>query len=189
MAVEVSARVEGLQDIERALEAAFPKQASKQKSVITSGMRRAAKPILASAKVRASSSDSSGALAASLGLRSRSTRGIKSAGDFSTGGVGGLEITARLQLVSIRKSKRAVSLYNQFYNRDAQDIRHAHLVEFGHVIKDRTGKVHGFRAARPFMWPAVRSGTQQYINSLARHIRDSIQAAVKRAARTRAKKK
>jgi len=176
MALDVDARISGLKDVERALEAAFPRDPRKQRSVLTSGMRRGARTMLVDAKLRALRGDSSGALSESLAIRSvsnRAQRQIKDAG----------QVTAALQIASVRGMKRAIAKYNAFYNKNVKSIRHAHLVEFGHGTRGDTRV-----GPRPFLWPAVQANSSLYVNLLSQNIRKAIDLAVKRAAKKRAKR-
>jgi len=177
MALDIDARVSGLQDVERALDQAFPQNPRKQRSVLTGGMRRSAKPMLIDAKLRSLRGDSSGALSASLAIRGvsqRAKRNIRDAG----------QVTAAIQIASVRNMKRAIAKYNAFYNKNVKSIRHAHLVEFGHGTRGSTRV-----GPRPFLWPAVQGNSRLYVNFLAASIRKQIEVAVNRARRKAAKKR
>jgi len=190
MAVDLDVRLAGLEDIERALEQAFPRDPRKQKQVLGGGMRRAAQPMLTDAKLGALRGDSSGALSDSLGIRSVSKRDqnkyIKTGQGFSVSGIGGTAITQALQIVSLRNKKSAIAKYQSYYDAPwVESIRHAHLVEFGHGVRGNSG---GRVGPRPFLGPAVDRNARLYVNLLAASVRKSIELAVARAAKKRAKR-
>ena len=176
--MEGKARIVGLKDAMAAMAAAFPKDPKKQRGILGGAMRMAAsKTILPSAKRRALSSDGSGALSESLGIRTQSSR--------KTGSKG---IAAGIEIVPVRSNRKAIALYiNHYYaqrgkaapaNIVTSGIRHGHLVEFG----------TRHHAAKPYLWPAAQSQTKSYIRRFARDLSKKIESAVRLRAKKRTKK-
>lgn len=171
--LEVDAKVEGLEEAMKAMLAAFPSDERRQRGILNSSMRSAAKgTILADAKRRADSGDSSGALAESLGIRSTSKKKLKTR-----------RVVAGVEVVPVRSNMKAMAMYIQHYytargrtapaNMLTSGIRHGHLVEFGSVNN----------TARPFLWPAAQSGRNAYIGRFSADLTKKTEAAVKREAK------
>ena len=170
MAGEVT--ITGLEDAMKAMQAAFPKDPRQQKRLVASAMRRsAATTFVAHAKQLATTSERSGALAESIGVRYMQKR------DVSPGSVVGLQVT------TVRKSIKAMAMYASFYRVSAKQavegIRHGHLIEFGHAKRGGNGDV----SARPFLGPAMDSGFSPYVNRFAADLGKKIEAAVRRKAK------
>ena len=125
------ARIVGLKDAMKAMAAAFPKDPKKQKRLLVGAMRMAAsKTILLSAKRRALSSDGSGALSESLGIRTQSAGKMRSK-----------RAAAGIEIVPVRSNLKAMALYiSHYYTQRGKTvsakvitsgIRQGPLVEFG----------------------------------------------------------
>lgn len=162
-------KIHGLEEAVNAMEAAFPKDTNKQRSLVNQGLRASAKEtILNEAKSRAYSGDSSGALAESLGIRNIPKRRLKA------------RRVAGVYIAPIRFNTKAMKMYADYYRKNSNSlrkvvdgIRHGHLVEFG----------TRHSAANPFLWPAAQSKAQAYLYNVAENIKKKTQAAVKRAAK------
>jgi len=173
--MEFSAKIVGLEDAMKAMQAAFPKNQEQQRRLLNATMRRSATPtLLADAKTRAASLGGSGALADSLGIRT-SGKGIMRSGNK----VAGVYITP------LRYKPSALFKYlSHYYPGSKSDsvivdgIRHGHLIEFGHATKGG-----GHVAARPFLGPAIDSQFSPYISRFAMDLGKKVEAAVKRRAR------
>ena len=168
----------GLKDAMAAMAAAFPKDPKKQKTLLVGAMRMAAsKTILPSAKRRALSSDGSGALSESLGIRTQTMSKMRSK-----------RAAAGIEIVPVRSNRKAIALYiNHYYTQRGKaapativtsGILHGHLVEFG----------TRHSAAQPFLWPAAQSRTKSYVKRFAKDLGKKIEAAVRLRAKRRAKK-
>lgn len=177
--MEFSGRLHGVEDALKALQAAFPDNPKKQAQVMHSAMGRAArKTILPLAKQWANDGDGSGALAESLKVRVQPMRNRRAKGTYI-----GMEVTP------VRHTPSAVAMYIAHYynakgiappaNIVSSGILHGHLVEFGF-----THKSGQFVAARPFLWPAAEAGKSVYIDAFASMFRRSVEAAVKKAAKS-----
>lgn len=171
--MEVSARIEGLNEAMAAMAAAFPANETKQRGILNASMRAAAaQTILVEAKQRALNGDSSRSLSVSLGIRATSKRKLKA-----------VRAVAGVEIAPIRYDRKAIALYIQHYytrlgkNPDGKTIvagiRHGHLVEFGSVNN----------TARPFLWPAAQSGFPAYQSRFASDLAMKTEAAVTRAAK------
>jgi len=132
---DIELKVDGLKELNRKLEQFTVKT---QKSMITSALRAAAKPIQAAAKQNAQRTrhPSSGALSQSIGIKAKRLRGSAA--------------VSSLWVAPIRTDKSAVSQYAGFYGGASVSsvnagIRHGHLVELG--------TKHS--AARPWLRPAL----------------------------------
>ena len=177
--MEGKAKIKGLGSAMKAMAAAFPKDPRQQSRLLNSTMRTAAKgTMLIAAKGFALAGDGSGALSESLGIRNQSRRKVSAK-----------NAAAGVEIVPVRHNPRAIAQYiNHYYTSRGKTapasvvtsgIRHGHLVEFGTV---RT-------SARPFLWPAAQSGRAGYINRFSAILRKKTEAAVRRRAKKRAKKK
>jgi len=177
--MQATAKIEGLREAQAAMQAAFPDDYRQQQRIINGAMGGAArKSLLKVAKELAKDGDSSGALSESLAVRAQKARRRK-------GKAGGMEI------VPVRYSPKAMALYIAHYytskGRNAplggiDGIRHGHLVEFGFVHKKSGQQVK----ASPFLWPSTVA-SPKYRALFAGEMKKRIAAAVKRAARKRAK--
>ena len=176
--MEPSVKIEGLESALKAMQAAFPANAKKQKQILNAAMRSSAnKAMVPTAKQFALAGDGSGALSESLGIRNMSTRTLR-----ATGNVAGV------QVVPVRANRKAMQMYIQHYyiargrtpdaNMITSGIRHGHLVEFGSVNN----------TPQPFLWPAAASGKGAYIRNFAGEMKKKTESAVRRAARKRTKK-
>ena len=184
--MDMAVRIDGLEDVERAIRAAFPDDVQKQRGILNQSMSAAAKKtMLPVAKQMAFNGDSSGALSESLGIRNQRINKVLAKGR-----------AAGVEMVPVRRNTKAIAKYiDYYYTRRGKTpttdivtsgIRHGHLVEFGHKVKGG-----GFVGPRPFMWPAAQSQMQSWVGEFQRQIRLKIEANVKRAARkktTRAKR-
>ena len=179
--MEMNAKIHGLEDALKAMEAAFPKNADKARSLLNQTMSGSArKSILPMAKVLALVGDGSGALSESLAPRAVGKTRAAQAGH-----------AARIQITPVRYNKKAIAMYSAFYykksvglGRVAEGIRHGHLVEFGH--KDRNGN---HVAAKPFLYPALKAGKSAYIGLFAAIMKNKIAAAVRHRAKKAKKAK
>ena len=173
--MQANARLTGLSQAMLALAMAFPNDQKRKQQLLHSAMGGAArKTILPVAKQLADVADASGSLSAALKVRVMSKQKRR-------GRAGGME------LVPVRFNQKAIYDYIDFYYTRkgksppadivASGIRHGHLVEFGSV----------HNAARPFLWPAAQAQAGAYTLIFADILRKRIAAAVKRAAKKRAK--
>jgi hypothetical protein len=171
--MEGRATVTGMKEAVAAMQAAMPKDPIKQQKLLNQSMRSAAmQTILIAAKLNAASSDRSGALAASLGIRYQKKRAALSAGSV-----------AGIYIAPIRHDPTAVARYISYYransaNQVVDGIRHGHLVEFGHATRSGT-----FVSARPFLVPAASSHRGPYAAKFAKDLKRKIALAVNRKAR------
>lgn len=176
--MEGTVELRGLEDALRALQAAFPNDTKQQQRMVHGAMGGSArKSLLPIAKNLAKRGDSSGSLSEALGVRTQPARKRR-------GKAGGMEI------VPVRHNKKAMALYVQHYYTQrgkavpagifASGIRHGHLVEFG--FTHRSG---AHIPAYPYLWPAARSGSQEYRNLFAGELKKRIESAVRRAAKKR----
>jgi hypothetical protein len=173
--MNVSVKVEGLEEAMQAMLAAFPVDERKQRGILNASMRAAATgTILADAKQRASAGDASGALSESLGIRATSKKKLKMR-----------NVVAGVEIVPIRTNMKAMALYIQHYYTSrgkiapakmfTSGIRHGHLIEFG--------TAHS--AADPFLYPAAQAAGGAYVNRFAADLSKKTEAAVKREAKKR----
>ena len=176
--MEAGARVEGLDAALKAMQAAFPRDAKKQKQILNSSMRASAnKAILPAAKRNALQGDGSGALSEALGIRNTKARKLRQSG-----------VPAGVEIVPVRANMKAMALYIAHYYTAqgrtppagilSSGIRHGHLVEFGSVNN----------SAQPFLWPAASSGHGAYVRGFAAEMQKKTEAAVRREARKRVTK-
>jgi hypothetical protein len=183
--MEGGAKIRGLDDALRTLEAAFPNDPKKQQRMVHGAMGASSrKSFLPIAKQLALRGDSSGALSESLKVRVQPKR-------KRIGKAGGMEI------VPVRYNKKAMALYIQHYFTGRgknptgsvviDGIRHGHLVEFGHDLV-RGGRVIGHVAAQPYLWPAARAGSGKYRAMFADELKKRIESTVRREAKKRANK-
>jgi hypothetical protein len=172
--MDMSARMEGLDEAMEAMQAAFPSDHDEQRKIVTGTIRRsAAKTILAEAKQRALAGDGSGALSESLGIRNLSRRRVQAA-----------RIAGGVEIAPIRRNLKAIALYIAYYYTALgrtpktdiieSGIRHGHLVEFGTARS----------AASPFLWPAAKSGLSPYMQRMAEEMRQEIRRRVARKSRS-----
>lgn len=178
--MEARASIRGLNDALKAIQAAFPNDVKKQSRMINGAMGGAArKTFLQTAKLLALKGDGSGALSESLAVRAQKASRRK-------GKAGGM------QVVPVRSSRKALALYiNYYYTSQGKippasilthGITHGHLVEFGHAIRGG-----GHVPADSFLW-ASTVRMREYTSLFAGGMKKRIAAAVKRAAKRRAKK-
>ena len=173
--VQATAKIKGLDDAMRSLQAAFPKDARQQQRIINGAMGASArKSFLPIAKQLALQGDSSGALSESLAVRAMGRR-------KRAGRVGGMEV------VPVRSSRKAMALYiaHHFTKNGltpsasiiVNGIRHGHLVEFG----------GGHNTAKSFLW-ASTIATSMYTRLFAKEMKKRIESAVRRKAKKAGKK-
>lgn len=171
--MEGTARIVGLEDAMKAMQAAFPKNPEKQRRLLNSAMKSAAKPtVLKRAKNLALSGDGSGALSESLSVRNQSKAKVRAKGS-----------AAGVEVVPVRGNRKAIALYiNHYYTKKGKTaparivtsgIRHGHLVEFGSL----------HNSARPFLWPAGQSRSGAYTDKFSALLKKKTEAAVRRKAK------
>ena len=152
--VDVSIKIEGLEDAMKAMLAAFPANERRQRGILNASIRSAAtNTILNDAKQRAKIGDGSGALSESLGIRATSKRKLKAK-----------RVVAGVEIVPVRSNMKAMAMYIQHYYSAkgktapakmlTSGVRHGHLVEIGSVNN----------SAKPFLWPAAESQKSAYIS-------------------------
>lgn len=174
--MEATAKIKGLDEAMKAMQAAFPDDYKQQSRLVNGAMGGSArKSILPISKQLAMVGDGSGALSESLKVRAQKAKKQK-------GKAGGMEV------VPVRHDKKALALYISHYftslgrnapaNIISTGIRHGHLVEFGTVKK----------SARPFLWPSAVSGKATYVSLFAGELKKRMESAVKRAAKKAGKK-
>ena len=173
--VDVSIKIEGLEDAMKAMLAAFPANERKQRGILNASIRSAAtNTILNDAKQRAKIGDGSGALSESLGIRATSKRKLKAR-----------RVVAGVEVVPVRSNMKAMAMYIQHYYSAkgktapakmlTSGVRHGHLVEFGSVNN----------SAKPFLWPAAESQKSAYISKFAIDLSKKTEASVRREAKKR----
>jgi hypothetical protein len=171
--MQVSAEIKGLKEAMRALQAAFPEDATKRQRIVRSAMGGAArKTLLPLAKRLAKRGHGSGALSESLVVRAKSKRQMRARSRS-------LAFTS-MTIVPDRGNLKALAMYIQHYYTNkgktppawliASGIRHGHLVEFGSV----------HNAAKSFLWNAS-AARSTYYNQFAKLFGKRILSAVKRA--------
>jgi len=181
--MEGSVQIKGLEAAVEAMQKAFPKNPEQQRRILNQAMTASAKSTMVPmAKQLARVGDGSGALSESIGIRAVSKSKARRSG-----------VVGRVEMVPVRNNRTAMAMYIDHYytarGRSApakmltSGIRHGHLVEFGHAVKGG-----GFVAARPFLWPAARAQLSPYTSRFAAFLKKKTEAAVRRAARKRAKK-
>lgn len=170
--MDMIVHVDGLKEVMNAIEKAFPKDVKMQRKLLNQSMSGAAKgSIVKIAKQKALQGDGSGALSESIGVRAKSLSRARSRG-----------AAASVTVTPIRSNRKAIAKYISYYRRNSakqviDGIRHGHLVEFGHRIKN------GFVSPRPFLWPAAAAGQSAYVSLFAKSVRKKIESAVRRARR------
>ncbi len=176
--VDMTVKIEGLDEAVAAMQAAFPTDAKQQRRLLNSAMSGAARPtIIKTAKELALIGDGSGALSQAIKPRAVSLSRSRAEG-----------VPARVQITPVRGDRKAIAMYiDHYYNRKGlaapahivtSGIRHGHLIEYGHVAKGG-----GFVAARPFLWPALKSQASAYISRFAKTLEKKVAAAVRRRRR------
>jgi hypothetical protein len=168
----VVVKVRGLKEIEAQLVELGSKTGTR---IMRASMLEASKPILSRAESNAASlKTGSGALRESLGMR------------FSAGRSGSSELPNMggrftVQIAPFRKDRTAIALYNLIYKRKrpVRGIRHGHLVELGHRLV-RNGREVGSVPARPFLAPALQSGSTDAVAILARELQERIARQLKK---------
>lgn len=192
-------KVRGLKEIEAQLVALGSKQGTK---IVRASMLRASQPILDRARSNvASISNGSGALHKSLGVR------FYAGPKAGTGEIGLPAMGGRfsVKIGPFSRERVAVALHNLFYKRRRKGIFYGHLIEFGHKIKHGTGETvshkgtrgkaiartyHrklareiGSAPARPFLLPALQSGSSVAVSILARELQERIARQLKKNAK------
>ena len=169
--MEISAKVEGLEEALAAMRAAFPADPKAQRQILNRAMSDSAvATIVRDAKQHALAGDSSGALSESIGVRPKSLRRVKTS-----------RAVAGVEVVPIRSNLKAMRMYIQHYYTARgrtpkafmilSGIRHGHLIEFGTVR-------HG---PRPFLWPAAQSQLSPFMQRVAADMQRQIESRVRRA--------
>jgi hypothetical protein len=171
--LDMSVKIDGLEDAMKAMLAAFPTDERRQRGILNASLRTAAtNTILADAKQRAKTGDGSGALSEALGIRATSKKKLKTR-----------RVVAGVEVVPVRSNMKAMALYIQHYytakgktapaKMFASGVRHGHLVEFGSVNN----------SARPFLYPAAQSQMSAYTGRFAADLTKKTEAAVRREAK------
>lgn len=176
-----SVDMKGLKDSIKALRAAFPEDQKERRRILNRAIGSSArKHLLPIAKQMAKTSDGSGALSESLGVRAMSRRWNREHGRVRAGDKRMRE--AGMVIVPVRGNRKALAMYiDHYYTKRGKNppasillsgIRHGHLIEFGSLNNE----------ARPFLWPAT-SNTPAYTNQFAQDIKKYIKMAVEKARR------
>lgn len=145
MTVRIDVDVQGLDEIRKTLEQRIPKKA--QHKVIARALKIAAKPMIRAARGNAIGMNGSGALSKSITAWTEKKSKSKKNGHFASVHVG-----------PKRANKSQIAAYYQHYGKRPTPVRlkqgifHGHFVEFGHVVRTRSGTVSV--PARPFLRPA-----------------------------------
>lgn len=151
------AELKGLRELDRKLEKLGPKLGFK---TLRSAMMKSSTPMFKLAKANAQATgvknQDAGATAAAMGRWTRKEKGAK---------------VVTLFLGPKNKNKKALALWNARHDREITRLTHFHLLEFG--------SIHG--PAQPFLRPAFKAGSGQYIRSFQRELRAAIDKAVKSA--------
>lgn len=184
-------KVTGLKEIDAQLKALGSKTGTK---ILRASMLAATKQIVAQAKSNvAAITDGSGALHQAIGARffigNRAGNGESNLPDM-----GGRFV---VKIFPFSRNRTAVALHNLVYGRKRKGIFYGHLVEFGHVIKRRTGEVTLTKGRRgrvykkhatrllgsvpphPFLVPALRSKGSAAVQDLADELRKRIDKQLK----------
>jgi hypothetical protein len=176
---KVNVKIDGVREVMKAIDQLWPKDKEASRAIMNQGMGASArKHILPIAKQRAASTNRSGALAESLGVRSipkgrlMGIKGGKDAGIFIT---------------PVRSNKKAMAMYVNYYYISkgkippakiwTSGIRHGHLVEWGSA----------HNSPNPFLWPAAESGVGPWERDLTRFLWKKIKARVKRTVKKASK--
>lgn len=170
MAFTGTATMKGLDGVLKTLSETYPTDPKKQRGLIGTGMRVAArKAILPIAKQNAQQGDSSGALSEALTVRQQSNKRLREKG-----------VPVGVEIVPFRFNRKAIALYIQHYYTNqgrtapasivSSGIRHGHLVEFGSANNN----------ARPFLLPAADQGAAAFTSTVAGEIGTAIAKRVER---------
>lgn len=173
--MEGQAKILGLEDTIKAMQAAFPKEPERQRRLVNATMRKSANmTFVKDAKQRAAALGGSGALADSIGIRTMPRGQIIASGRI-----------AGVYIAPLRHKPSAIRRYiGHYYRTSAPDtvvvngIRYGHLVEFGHAARDGSHV-----AAKPFMGPAIDAQFNAYRNRFAADLGKKVEAAVRRKAK------
>lgn len=177
--MDMQVRIEGLEEALAAMRAAFPDNYEQQRRLLNQAMAGSAKKsFIPMAKQLARRGDSSGALSESIAARAASrSRSLQRS------------MTAFVQVTPVRFNRKAIAMYVQhYYTRLGKNpgtkvvtsgIRHGHLVEFG----------TRHSPAQPFLWPAATAQRGKYIAEFAGFLRKKTEAAVRRRARTKVRRR
>ena len=172
MVDNVRVKVEGLQDVLKAVENIFPKDDTAARAILNQGMGASMrKHMLPMAKQLAASTNKSGALAESLAVRAIQKRHLND-----------LPATANacVRLTPVMANRKAAALYINYYYLSkgkippdsiwTSGIRHGHLVEFGSVNN----------TPKPYILPSVRAGRAKFEKDWANFMWKKTKARVKR---------
>jgi len=171
--VEVEVRIDGLKEAFDAVRAAFPDDPKKQRSILNRSLSGAArKAVVPMAKQLALQGDESGALSDSITVRARSYSNARKRG-----------AVASVVVTPLRMDAAAMATYVNYYYTSkgiappagliSGGIRHGHLIEFGTVR----------HAARPFLYPALKSGFRMFLSEFTRSMKKKTEATIERAAK------
>jgi len=176
--MQVSFKVVGLKSALNAMTKAFPKNPEQQRKLLNQALSGAARQtIIPMAKSLALQGDGSGALSESI-----KPRAVRKSRALAKG------VAASVEITPVRSDRRAMARYINYYYTSrgkvapadllTSGIRHGHLVEFGSKNN----------AARPFLWPALQAQARNFQRAFGRFLKKKTEAAVRRAAKRKAKK-
>lgn len=169
----ISAKIDGLEDAMKALQAAFPTDPRKQQKILHSSMGSAArKEILPASKQLALVGDASGALSEALAVRALPAKERRKR-----------NTAASMIVTPVRSSTKALARYiNHYYTQEGltppaslliRGIMHGHLVEFGSVNN----------APKSFLWASAQANRSKFTETFASELRRITEQAVKKAAK------
>jgi len=168
-----TARVSGLEDAMKAMQAAFPNEPRKQQQILHRSIGSAArKEILPTSKQLAQIGDASGALSQALAVRALPAKQRRKR-----------NTAASMVITPVRSDRKALSRYiNHYYTQNGinppaslfvRGIMHGHLIEFGSVNNP----------AKSFLWAAGQSNFNNYVDRFGTELRRITEQAVKKAAK------
>lgn len=166
MTDRIDVEVLGLKQLSEKLKREIPQKARHR--LMARALKRAARPMVRAARQNALSDSGSGALSASITSWTEKKSASKESGHFASVHVG-----------PKRGNKRQIARYYQFYGKKPTPVRlkrgifHGHFVEFGHVVRTRTGTASV--PAQPFLRPAQAATDKQIIKSFGAIMAEEIE--------------
>lgn len=172
MGNKVRVKVDGLQDVLKAIHNIFPNDPTAERALLSQGMAASMrKHMLPMAKQLAASTNKSGALSESLAVRTVAKKHLRYLP---------ARANAAVRLVPVRMNYKAMTTYiNYYYGRKGKlppdsiwtsGIRHGHLVEFG--SKNNSPK--------PYILPAVKAGKASFQDDWSKYLWLKTKARVRR---------
>ena len=172
---QVTVKMEGVQDVIKAINELYPKNETARRSLLHSGMAGSMrKNMLPTAKQLAAVANRSGALSESLKVRAIAKGRLRFMPARADAGV---------EMVPVRHNHKAVAKYAMYYYVQkgkappdrifASGIRHGHLVEYGSVNNDPA----------PYLYPAATGGRPGFERDFSTILWKKTKARVQRTVR------